>query len=132
MSAMWHFEKHFSTEEANSLIPWLRENFRKIHALLGYNYPGWKKAGGNGNGKGWEFGQFAAQLSRREAEDMIGNLIREIESRGIVVRDLRRGLVDFPALHNGEEVYLCYELDDGYEVQFYHGLDEGYAGRRPL
>jgi hypothetical protein len=131
---MWHFEKHFTPAEANSLIPRVRENFRKIHTLLGYDYPGWTKVAshGNGNGKMWQFKLLAQQLGRRECEDMAGDLIRELEELGIIVRDWRRGLVDFPAVWAGREVFLCYELDDGEQVRFYHGLNEGYAGRRPL
>jgi hypothetical protein len=47
------------------------------------------------------------------------------------VKDLDRGLVDFPALHRGEEVLLCWQVGEG-EVAYWHGLEEGFAGRKPL
>ena len=55
----------------------------------------------------------------------------ELEAVDIVVRDVERGLVDFPALRDGEEVYLCWLVDED-EIGFWHGLDAGFAGRRPL
>src|SRR6476620_8376495 len=41
------------------------------------------------------------------------------------------GLVDFPALHEGEEVLLCWQLGED-EVAHWHRVDEGFAGRKPL
>ena len=49
----------------------------------------------------------------------------------MLVKDLDRGLVDFPALRDGEEVLLCWQVGEG-EVAYWHGLEEGFAGRKPL
>lgn len=56
----------------------------------------------------------------------------ELEAVEIVLRDVERGLVDFPALRDGEEVYLCWLVDDEREIAFWHEPDAGFAGRRPL
>ncbi len=55
----------------------------------------------------------------------------ELEAADIVVRDPVRGLVDFPAIVDGEEVYLCWMLDEP-EVGHWHEPDAGFAGRQPL
>ena len=55
--------------------------------------------------------------------------LREME---VVLRDLDRGLVDFPALRDGREVYLCWVEREEDEIAFWHDLDAGYAGREPL
>ena len=47
------------------------------------------------------------------------------------LRDIDRGLVDFPALRDGREVYLCWELGEN-EVAYWHDLEGGYGGREPL
>jgi hypothetical protein len=49
----------------------------------------------------------------------------------IVLRDLERGLVDFPSMREGEEVYLCWEEGEA-EIGYWHDLESGYGGRRPL
>src|SRR5919108_6251311 len=54
-----------------------------------------------------------------------------LERLDIVVRDLERGLVDFPAVIDGREVYLCWLLDEP-AVRHWHAVEAGFAGRRPL
>ena len=66
---------------------------------------------------------------RRQAE--LVAVVDELQGLGVQVKDLDRGLVDFPCLHRGGEVLLCWELGED-EVAFWHGLEEGYAGRKPL
>jgi hypothetical protein len=55
--------------------------------------------------------------------------LREME---VVLRDLDRGLVDFPAVRDGREVYLCWVEREEDEIAFWHDLDAGYAGRESL
>ncbi|HEY6671147.1 MAG TPA: DUF2203 domain-containing protein [Solirubrobacterales bacterium] len=61
----------------------------------------------------------------------VRRLIDTVEQAGIVLRDIDRGLVDFPALIDGREVYLCWELGEE-EVAYWHDLEGGYGGREPL
>lgn len=57
--------------------------------------------------------------------------LEQIQSTGCVVKDLDIGLLDFPALLNNQEVYLCWRLGED-RIRFYHRQDEGFAGRKPL
>ena len=57
--------------------------------------------------------------------------IAELQGADIVVRDVIRGLVDFPAVRDGEEIYLCWIVDEP-EIEHWHELDAGFAGRRRL
>ena len=71
----------------------------------------------------------------RVEHDSLAQALREalerIESTGCVVKDLDKGLLDFPAVINDEEVYLCWRLGED-RIRFYHRQDEGFAGRKPL
>jgi hypothetical protein len=60
-------------------------------------------------------------------------VVEELDGLGIQVKDLDRGLIDFPARHpeSGETVLLCWELGEE-SVAYWHGLEDGYAGRKPL
>ena len=58
-------------------------------------------------------------------------LLEAIEESGIVLRDIDRGLVDFPAVMDGREVYLCWELGED-DVGYWHELESGYRGRESL
>ena len=55
----------------------------------------------------------------------------ELQAMEVVLRDLERGLVDFPSLREGREVYLCWEEGEQ-SIGFWHDLEAGHAGRQPL
>jgi hypothetical protein len=63
--------------------------------------------------------------------EVIRTALQRIESTGCVVKDLDAGLLDFPAVINDEEVYLCWRLGED-RIRFYHRQDEGFAARKPL
>jgi hypothetical protein len=66
----------------------------------------------------------------RLAESLSASL-EKIQATGCVVKDLETGLLDFPAIVNDEEVYLCWRLGEE-RIRFYHRQDEGFAGRKPI
>lgn len=129
MEAEAGHQRHFSREQANAMLPTLEPLLRRLqeckqeltdeqaHELLSEAAPG------NGGGEpGTQVGEAFLEVRR-----MLGTL----EEAGVVLRDIDRGLVDFPAIAEGREIYLCWELgEDG--VAFWHELDAGYGGRRPL
>ena len=57
--------------------------------------------------------------------------VTALGERDIVLRDLDRGLIDFPSIRDGREVYLCW-IDGEPDIGFWHELDAGYAGRQEL
>jgi len=59
------------------------------------------------------------------------NSMERIEEMGVLVKDLDTGLVDFPTLFRGEEVYLCWRMDED-DIGHWHGVNEGFRGRRPI
>ena len=61
----------------------------------------------------------------------VKSALERIESTGCVVKALDVGLLDFPAILENEEVYLCWRLGED-RIRFYHRQDEGFAGRKPL
>ena len=61
----------------------------------------------------------------------LDGVLREFQRREIQIKDIERGLVDFPAIIGGKEVFLCWEQDEE-DIEFWHELDAGYAGRERL
>ena len=57
--------------------------------------------------------------------------LRHIQEMGVQIKDFDRGLVDFPHLRDGREVFLCWELEED-DIEFWHDIDSGYAGRERL
>jgi hypothetical protein len=124
------FDTHFSVAEANSLIPFLRESFEKIHrkqAELVKQYPEIKEFLEK---KPSDFG-FVNSIDYIQKGNDIGKLIDRISRTGVLLKDLQRGLVDFPHVSEGKEFFLCWELGEE-EVRYWHEIEAGYAGRQPL
>jgi len=68
---------------------------------------------------------------RDRSAERLKAAIEQIQEYGCLIKDLDIGLVDFPTLFRGEEVYLCWKLgEDG--IRFWHGTREGFAGRKPI
>ncbi|CAN5480214.1 hypothetical protein BH20CHL7_BH20CHL7_02690 [soil metagenome] len=63
--------------------------------------------------------------------DQMAAAVARIDALGITLRDIERGLIDFPALVNGRQVWLCWQLGDA-DVGQWHELDDGFGGRRPV
>ena len=63
--------------------------------------------------------------------DQMQAAVARIDAWGITLRDIDAGLIDFPALLSGRQVWLCWRLGEG-PVEWWHELDDGIAGRRPL
>jgi hypothetical protein len=63
--------------------------------------------------------------------DQMGASVARIDEWGISLRDIRTGLIDFPALVNGRQVWLCWQLGEG-DIAWWHELDAGFSGRERL
>jgi len=71
------------------------------------------------------------RFDRDRLAESLSASVEKIESTGCVLKDLDAGLLDFPAIVNNEEVYLCWRLGEE-RIRFYHRQDEGFAGRKPI
>jgi hypothetical protein len=69
---------------------------------------------------------------RRESSALqLKAAMEKIEEAGCLVKDLDIGLVDFPTLLHGEEVYLCWKLGES-GIHYWHGVHEGFQGRKAI
>jgi hypothetical protein len=85
-----------------------------------------------GNGGGIPPAQLAGAAAdvEREARSL-ARLVDEINDHGAQVKDLDEGLIDFPTLHQGGTVLLCWRLGED-DIGWWHGVEDGFAGRRPV
>jgi hypothetical protein len=122
-------ERHYTVEQANAALPWVSERIERLRAaregladedareILSGAAPS-----NGGGGAGRVVGEAFVELQRALAE---------LQGMDVVLRDLDRGLVDFPSLRDEEEVYLCWEEGED-EIGFWHEPEAGFGGRRPL
>lgn len=127
---MAQFEKHFTITEANALLPELREVLGAIREVRDQLAVDWEQAApvlrmARMNGGGRELGDYLGTLSRLNAR------LKVLADLGVQLKDIDRGLVDFPAWRDDREVFLCWHLGEE-TVAFWHDLETGFPGRQPL
>jgi hypothetical protein len=130
-------QRYFNLSEANELLP----EVRRLAESLVEHRQGMRLAAERrarltariaGNGGDLDPQEPAALGEQFERESQaVARAADELERLGVLVKDLDRGLVDFPARHHDEEVLLCWQVGEE-EIGFWHGVDEGFAGRKPL
>ena len=72
-----------------------------------------------------------ARSAREHSSKKLKECLEAIQATGCLVKDLDIGLVDFPTLFRGVEVYLCWKLGES-GIAFWHGVDEGFRGRKTI
>ncbi len=123
------FHKHYTVEEARQLLPDVKKWLKELLELRG------------------ELEACDQRLAGLLAQhhDLGGKLVNswvcviaqmksvllEFDRREIQIKDLDRGLVDFPAFLQEKEVFLCWEKGEA-DIEFWHDLQTGYAGRKRL
>lgn len=128
--------KFFTIEEANRMIPFLRRILEEIRSKRREAYEKqlmleeslkmvWKGEGPAIKG----FFQLKEELEF--ILDEIQEKLNTIDKYGCIIKDAEKGLVDFPALIKGQEVYLCWRIDEE-RISYWHGLNEDFSGRKPL
>lgn len=127
---------YYTVEQANAKLPEVRRlleemqaQSRQLAALQGRLDMLRKKAQSNGHHNPGE-DLLVAQASEG-VQDALRASIQKLADWNIELKDLERGLIDFPALREGRVVFLCWEFGEP-EVAFWHETTSGYAGRRPL
>lgn len=122
------FSKHYTRDEARALLPkirrWLEELDRLRHVMENVD---------NRLVSLLQQGDVGGDVANRWVRTLaaIQDLLQEFEVRQIQIKDVDRGLIDFPAIIDGREVFLCWEKDED-DIEFWHDIDSGYAGRERL
>ena len=120
--------KYYTPKEANETLiiirPMVIEMMKISERVRAHQPEYWqmmqKSAGNGGN----------PELSRLLPEfDRLDVLVHQVQDMGIEIKDLTTGLIDFFAIYEGREVYLCWKFDEE-AVQYWHELNGGFQGRK--
>ena len=121
--------RHWTPAEANQLRPIVGATVRRLRAarevLAQDGFDSEFALLAESTGGAWP----GSERAKAAIDVALG--FEALERLDIVVRDLDRGLVDFPAVLDGREVYLCWLLDEP-AVTHWHAIESGFAGRKPL
>ena len=129
--------RYFTLEEAQAMVPWLQETFDAIEPLKEQLAEAKEKVQSlmtrlqsNGGAKPKEELEEATRYLH-EAQDGMDERAYAIVERGILLRDVEQGLVDFPSMRDGREVYLCWLAGEP-SITHWHNVDVGFSGRQRL
>jgi hypothetical protein len=129
--------RYFTLEQANQAVEELRPVVEQMVEHHGRFVAAQRRRGelteqAGANGGDLTPTDFADVEHELEAEaTALARCVERIQSAGALVKDLDRGLLDFPALRDGEEILLCWHLGED-AIEYFHGPEEGFAGRKPL
>ncbi len=125
----WQFRHHYTRDEARDLLPqvhqWLDQLGQIKDRLLQFDKRLAKRLAAGHDLGGETVSDWLKAVVAFKA------LLEEFARREIQVKDLDRGLIDFPAFVGGREVFLCWERGEE-DIEFWHDLEAGYAGRERL
>ena len=122
--------RYFTLQQAQETLATIRPLMDEIQAIrkdiLARQPDVWpvveKSAGNGGN-------QTASKLVQEF--ERLDALIHQVQDTSVLFKDINLGLLDFPALKSGREVYLCWKYGED-DIAFWHEIDAGYAGRQPI
>jgi hypothetical protein len=131
MGPQMRHERHYTIEQANAVRGWVAERVRRIQDARACLIAQGSEAGDALSALDPDAG--GSYPGRAVARPLVqlSHAVRELEAVDVVLRDVDRGLIDFPAIRDGQEVYLCWLVDED-EIGFWHTPDAGFAGRQPL
>ena len=121
---------YFTLQEANEALniirPLMDEVQRIRQKILEKQPEAWpaiEKSAGNGGNR--------ALSNMVQDFEKFDALVHRIQDTDVLIKDINTGLLDFPALRDGHEVYLCWQYGEE-EIAFWHEVEAGYAGRQPI
>ena len=122
---------YFTPQDVNKILPEIQKQISQI-ILLRNKIISLQEDLQKITNEGSKLGTFIAK--KQELNREVSRLYKEIEGlekRGIMIKSVDDGLLDFPSLRFDEEVWLCWKYGES-EIKFWHGRDEGFMGRKPL
>jgi hypothetical protein len=122
--------QYFTLQEANEALKIIRplmDEVQVIRQKILENQPeAWpaiEKSAGNGGNRA--LSDLVYDFEKLDA------LVHQIQDTGAQIKDINTGLLDFSALKNGREVYLCWQHGED-DIQYWHEIEAGFAGRQPI
>ena len=122
--------RYFTLPEANQALTIIRPLMdevqqirQKILEKQPEAWPAIEKSAGNGGNR--------ALSNMVQDFEKFDALIHRLQDTDVLIKDINSGLLDFPALKDGREVYLCWQYGED-DIAFWHEIEAGFAGRQPI
>ena len=120
-------KKYFNSEEANEALPYVS---RVVGDITSY-YRLAVQIRQQIERPGVDDDTEQLRVEYESVMDRLNALVDELQQVGVELKDFERGLIDFPCVHEGREICLCWHLGEDV-VGAWHEIDAGYAGRQDV
>lgn len=129
MPGNFQFSRHYTLEEARALIPQIEGWLSEIYTLnlQQEEYRKWQEAM---FGQGHDLGGVQIEGEVKNLNRLL-KLLEKFKEREILIRDLSKGLVDFPSIMGAQEVFLCWERGQT-DIIYWHALNSDLGDRKPV
>jgi hypothetical protein len=126
----------FTREEAERLLPEIAPMLEEIRTLKRQHDAAEQETAAlevkmRGNGHGLDIELSRGRQSQQQAAAAINEMVEQVQKLGAEVKDMEMGLIDFHAMRDGREVYLCWKLGEDH-IDWWHELNTGFASRQRL
>jgi hypothetical protein len=119
--------RRFTLEQANSSLPLVRRivsDVVRTHSEAAKLQQQFERVGGKPE-------QAQIQQSLEHAMHRLEDFVDELSEIGCELKDYQMGLIDFTGRHKGNDICLCWKLDEE-KITYWHELETGFAGRKPV
>ena len=130
--------RYFTLHQAENLLPtveqlirdslYMKHEFQRCEKEIEVHAVRVQMMGGSRVDPAKVLGQREA---RNRAAKILAGKLEKLQDLGVLIKDLDIGLLDFPTLYKGREVYLCWRLGE-VKIENWHGVSEGLQGRKPI
>ncbi|WP_010272433.1 DUF2203 domain-containing protein [Paenibacillus senegalensis] len=129
-------KKYFTVEEAHAILPIIREEVGQLQAIKRAFEKRYEELSLLKQKLATPVKERDDRLFEREFELEFmqieaQTIVNSIAQKGAELKSVEAGLVDFPALKDGQEILLCWKMGEE-RITHYHGPEEGFIGRKPL
>ena len=127
----------FTLQEASNLIPWVDMRLSELASLENNLIDARQKYTellNRRNNNGHSSSEDDIEKARKDMDSFTEDfqkVLGLISNEGVLVRHVQSGLIDFPALREGREIYLCWIRGEA-EIEFWHETNVGYSDRQSL
>jgi hypothetical protein len=119
--------RYFTPAEAEALLPEIDRLLEEVQTLVAR----FDQLAGSAQANG-QVRHNGGARPPRSIETEVQRIVERIQSQGVIVRDLRMGLIDFPSLREGRTIFLCWKRGEALRIEWWHPTDTGIAGRQRL
>ncbi|GEM_PF-525227 len=122
---------YFTIEQARLMLPEVQKHLRKVNRMRRHLFLLDSMDISHEDPEQDDRIQRAMEKEFHRASYQVYDELDKIDKKGVMLRDLDEGLIDFRSTFQGREIFLCWRIGEP-TVNFWHEADDGFQGRKSI